>query len=303
MAPLALNSNQVTYNYTNNWLYNGQLTQTTNYGLDDMTQNIESLYNVQENGSLNNGYKVKQVGFYRYNYSDDENYMSIYYIIITKLTYDTSLDGQWSYKITNNVDTASLTNLVDNITNITTATYTCNLYAKSQQSDANYAKFESLVNTTTVNWNNSQDAYSVGNNPTNIETKGFGSIEAAFSHAQNGYTVTAQDFDSNAGEVYIKNALRLEFEIDGIYETQYRFFAPSQTLTTMYWTVPDTPNAEIVDIPGLLFTILGMPFAFIAQSFDLTVFPGTPYSVNLSHIFLAIVCAGILIFIIKKVFK
>lgn len=79
-------------------------------------------------------------------------------------------------------------------------------------------------------------------------------------------------------------------------------YAPTMTEINYSWTinVNDSGTGEIIDIPGLLFTILGMPFAFISQAFNLTIFPGTVYAVDLSHIFLALIGAGILIFIIKK---
>lgn len=64
-----------------------------------------------------------------------------------------------------------------------------------------------------------------------------------------------------------------------------------------------TPTVEVIDIPGLIFTILGMPFAWMSTAFNFTLFPGTPYAINISHIVLAIVTAGILLFIIKKVLK
>lgn len=62
-------------------------------------------------------------------------------------------------------------------------------------------------------------------------------------------------------------------------------------------------QGEIVDLPGLMFTVLGMPFAFMSQAFDLTIFPNTYYAVNVSHIFVALLSALILIVIIKKILK
>lgn len=72
---------------------------------------------------------------------------------------------------------------------------------------------------------------------------------------------------------------------------------------TYFIETSSTTTTEIVDIPGLMFTILGMPFAWLSTAFNLTVFPGTPYAVNISHIFFAIIGALILIYIIKKVLK
>lgn len=69
------------------------------------------------------------------------------------------------------------------------------------------------------------------------------------------------------------------------------------------YIIDNTTTYEVVDIPGLLFNILVMPFAFISQAFNFTVFPGTPYQLNISHIVMALIVAGILIFIIKRIFK
>ena len=60
-------------------------------------------------------------------------------------------------------------------------------------------------------------------------------------------------------------------------------------------------TTEVVDVPGLLFEILGMPFAWISTAFNFTMFPGTPYAVNVSHIMIAVIIGGISIFIIKRI--
>ena len=54
-------------------------------------------------------------------------------------------------------------------------------------------------------------------------------------------------------------------------------------------------NIEVVDIPGLMFTVLTMPFSFISTAFNLTLFPGTPYQINISELFLGII--GLLMFV------
>lgn len=79
---------------------------------------------------------------------------------------------------------------------------------------------------------------------------------------------------------------------------QYNY--PKQIIYDITFTADSTNANEIVDIPGLMFTILGMPFAWLSQAFNLTIFPGTPYALNLSHIFIVIVASLILIVIIKK---
>lgn len=67
--------------------------------------------------------------------------------------------------------------------------------------------------------------------------------------------------------------------------------------------VPQSGTGEIIDIPGMMLMVLGMPFTFIAQAFDLTIFPGTYYQVNLAHIALAVLGAGLIIFVFKKFLK
>lgn len=64
---------------------------------------------------------------------------------------------------------------------------------------------------------------------------------------------------------------------------------------------PIVVNEEIVDIPGLMFTILSLPFSFISQAFDLTIFPGTPYQVNFSNIFLGFIAIAMLLWVLKLI--
>lgn len=74
--------------------------------------------------------------------------------------------------------------------------------------------------------------------------------------------------------------------------------------STFTWNAQtDTTTYEVVDIPGLMFTILGMPFAWISTAFNFTFFPGTPYAVNVSHIILVIVASLILIVVVKRILK
>ena len=56
---------------------------------------------------------------------------------------------------------------------------------------------------------------------------------------------------------------------------------------------------EVIDLPSLMFSILTMPFSFISQAFNLTLFPGTPYSINISNLFLAVIGVMIFVFVIK----
>lgn len=74
-----------------------------------------------------------------------------------------------------------------------------------------------------------------------------------------------------------------------------RIFNNIQGGIEVEFTIPPTTTGEVVDIPGLMFDILTMPFAFISQAFNLTLFPGTNYQINIANIFLCII--GIMIFV------
>lgn len=64
--------------------------------------------------------------------------------------------------------------------------------------------------------------------------------------------------------------------------------------------LPDN-NMEVVNIPGLMFDVLTMPFTFMSIAFNLTLFPGTPYQLNLSALFLAVLGVLIFAFILKLI--
>lgn len=66
--------------------------------------------------------------------------------------------------------------------------------------------------------------------------------------------------------------------------------------------IPDG-TYEVVDLPGLMWQILEMPFAFVSQAFNVTLFPGTPYQVNISNLFLSIVAIFVFVWLIGLLFK
>ena len=59
-----------------------------------------------------------------------------------------------------------------------------------------------------------------------------------------------------------------------------------------------TGDYEVIDIPGMMFSIIGMPFAFVSQAFNLTLFPGTPYQINIANLFLSIIAIFVFVWII-----
>lgn len=83
----------------------------------------------------------------------------------------------------------------------------------------------------------------------------------------------------------------------------FRYNSPSNTMVIKGINVIPTGDYEIVNLPGLLFDILTMPFTFISMAFNLTLFPGTPYQVNISNLFLTLIGIAIFIFIINIFIK
>ena len=72
-------------------------------------------------------------------------------------------------------------------------------------------------------------------------------------------------------------------------------------LPLYFSSAPSTDNYDVVDIPGLMFTILTLPFTFFSQAFNLTLFPGTPYQLNFADIIYIIIGGCALLFIIKTI--
>lgn len=60
---------------------------------------------------------------------------------------------------------------------------------------------------------------------------------------------------------------------------------------------------EIVDLPNMLWEILTMPFAFMSTAFNITLFEGTAYAINISNLFLTIFAILVFIFIMGLIIK
>ncbi len=65
----------------------------------------------------------------------------------------------------------------------------------------------------------------------------------------------------------------------------------------------DNYYGEIIDLPSLIFTIISLPFTFITQAFNLTIFKGTPYELNFANVISLIIGGLILIYIIKMIMQ
>lgn len=70
---------------------------------------------------------------------------------------------------------------------------------------------------------------------------------------------------------------------------------------TLGFSYTDTVVYEVIDLPGMLLSIVTMPFTFISTAFNLTIFPGTPYQVNLSNLFMTIFAVLVFTFLLKVI--
>lgn len=77
----------------------------------------------------------------------------------------------------------------------------------------------------------------------------------------------------------------------------------TNTTTQYYWTFEVEYTQEVIDLPGLLFTMLGMPFAWISTAFNLTLFPGTMYELHVASLFMALIGVLIFVFILRRLLK
>lgn len=71
---------------------------------------------------------------------------------------------------------------------------------------------------------------------------------------------------------------------------------------TSYYMVVDTGSAtspEVIDIGGIMWDIIGMPFTFINQAFDVTLFPGTIYQFNIGNLFKGLIAILAILFVVK----
>lgn len=74
-----------------------------------------------------------------------------------------------------------------------------------------------------------------------------------------------------------------------------------QTITSTITFLGNTINYEVIDIGGLMLTILTLPFNFISQAFNLTLFQNTPYAVNIGNLIKGIIAIGFVLVIIKLI--
>ena len=135
-------------------------------------------------------------------------------------------------------------------------------------------------------------------------------------YANNGYldlSITTTDtFDTNLGGALAQRSLSRSFDnvhgsinysssshvtLNDTIENGNIVFYCGGNLTYKYYI--NNPTYEVIDLPNVMLSILTMPFTFFSQAFNLTLFPNTPYALNVGHTILIIVGVIGTIYLIK----
>ena len=124
-------------------------------------------------------------------------------------------------------------------------------------------------------------------------------------------TTMASNIDTTSNNPTTERTMYIYAQIEAVYtcnasETfNYNYAKNTRiaNLNSIGTATIDNKDVEVIDLPGLLFTILTMPFSFISTAFNLTIFPGTPYQLNISNLVMTLIASLLLIFIIKKFTK
>lgn len=135
----------------------------------------------------------------------------------------------------------------------------------------------------------------IGKITQNAESTNYGTNKIEFDIENNNNNATTNTtFYLVSGFMHIPETITFsEYSTQNIIETSNYY-----TMQEIYYMSPEV-SMEVIDIPSIMFEVLGMPFSFISQAFNLTIFPNTPYSINFSNIFLAVISILILLLIVR----
>lgn len=169
--------------------------------------------------------------------------------------------------------------------------------------------FDIAINDTTTN----NPTYSNITNYVNqtkieIEDEGISSINKVFYYAQ------TQAKSQTLSIVYNGNTITTNEEITEWIEN---FYETIEGVNTFNWNLNGTTKkelkstislnvdtgtattSEVIDIGGLMWDIIGMPFTFINMAFNVTLFPGTIYEFNIGTLFKGLIAILAILFVIK----
>lgn len=120
-------------------------------------------------------------------------------------------------------------------------------------------------------------------------------------------------YTSNIGYIVLRDTITYPTTLDTVYLSQQNFYIQIQnyglaalTKMTINYIEPSTvinPTIEVIDLGGLFFQILAMPFAFISQAFNLVLFPGTPYVIHVGGLILGITGLLVMMLLVSLIMK
>lgn len=268
---------------------------------------------------------IKQIGNYyfsanisKYNINKSNNYINIKETTYTQtIISENSIDGNKALNYTNN-DTIIYETSAIIITEITTYSGITNNtidYEISLLNNSNLISYP-LIDIDLIQYKTNNDLsqyinqtnYAILNNQLKI----FTDITNNFS-----YTQTKNIINDELDETY---NITTTIQLNNIWKTYMITYVkwnnttyqelninnPSSDLLTMdnaeiYGSIYTGDSYEVIDIPNLMFTILTLPFSFISQAFNLTLFPNTPYSINIGNLFLSVIAIILLMWLLQKI--
>lgn len=160
--------------------------------------------------------------------------------------------------------------------------------------------YTQLVNTDTYNYSNDEDDDYLGSDHLNFSYN-YDEIMTT------DYIITYTKWDSsnitwNQDEGQGRPNIDIQSKLTRIREKVDITYTEMVYIDSQGGTTP-VITQEIIDIPSIMYTVMTMPFAFISQAFNLTLFPNTPYQVNFANIFLVILALLIILFVVKIVMR
>lgn len=246
---------------------------TSYKGFSNNNVNLDNLYIYQEdyaNFSDNKGtsynYTINNIGYQTYNrYNATNETKAAITQIKNATTYDQLRQAEANFNTAYNNTTNS--NWVDSITTT--------VNNKKITSQANHEQLE------------------LGNEITTIQKIGINTT----------ITLTYNNELLNT-DALLNNWYQSYFEIiDGNNIWNYKATSTDQaTIENTYYLTIDTHGAqpnEPIDIGGLMWDIIGMPFSFINQAFNVTLFPGTIYEFNIGTLFKGAIAILAVLFVVK----
>lgn len=145
------------------------------------------------------------------------------------------------------------------------------------------------------NWRNSID---LNIQPSNLDFYDF----SLFPLYERQINTTTTDSDEEPTYTNKIENINIQSTMSAQFRTTYYIESNPINITNpliLTFEVAPNTNMEVIDVGGLLFEILSMPFTFMSGFFNITLFPGTPYQFNISNIILGLLATLALIAIIK----